>query len=327
MKSLKVLVTGGAGYLGSVLTRQLLKENYEVCVMDNFMYGFNAISGLKANFKIMDVRNTDKDDIENFNTIVHLASIVGDNACDLDPKETVKINYESTRNLAELCNDLDKHLIFTSTCSVYGRNPDKISKEDDQIVNPLSLYGETKLKSERGIEKSGCKSTILRLGTLFGLSYRMRFDLAINLFIAQAYLGETLNIFGGQQIRPFCHVKDTVLFIMKVIKEQLEGKYNVAWKNIKIKDAAYNIAELLDGKCKINKDITDERNYKIDINKMIDTGFKPKRTIDYACGEISSAYNLGKLQYYKNRMYSNYKSLFENENLMKMVYTQGPIWK
>jgi len=322
---MKILVTGGAGYLGSILVRKLIEEGHEITIFDKLIYGFNSIKNIPVKLQDKDVRNIDFNDIKDQDIIIHLASIVGDAACDLDPKETIEINYEATRNIAEICSKTGKKLFYSSTCSVYGENPGRISKEEDKAIKPISLYGKTKLKSEEAIKKSGCNFVIFRLGTLFGFSFRMRFDLAINLFIAKALKKEPIVVFGGEQIRPFLHVKDAADAFIFAIKNDLNGIFNVAWKNMKILDVAEKICIETNARYKVSEEIVDRRNYRVDCEKIRKLGFIPRKCLKYAIGEIETAYNLGFWKNYKEPIYSNHKYLFENMELMKKVYTFGPL--
>jgi len=315
---MNILCIGGAGYLGSMLIRKLLDSKYDITVLDNFLYGYNSLAGLRININNKDIRKIQEEDMEGFDVVVHLASIVGDAACDLAPSETIKINYKSTKEIAKLCFKTNQFLIYSSTCSVYGENRG-ICKERDSPTRPLSLYGETKLKSERAIIKSGCPYSILRLGTLFGMSYRMRFDLAINLFIAQAICREPITVFGGEQIRPFLHVQDAANVISEVIKNKWEGTFNVLWKNIKLLDIAKQICSFYNIDYSVSSDIMDKRSYIADNGKISRFGFIPKKTIKYACGEIEEAHTLGNWSNYREPIYSNHKFLFQNKELMKKV--------
>ena len=215
----KVLVVGGAGYLGSVLCRKLLDMDYRVRVLDNLIFGDHGITELyphpKFEFINGDMRNiqTVMNAVKGTDAVIHLAAIVGDPASALDPQETIEVNYLGTRLLAEICRYSQvNRFIFASTCSVYGAsiNPNTKINEKSQL-NPVSLYAEMKLKSEQGILELADENfspTILRMATLYGLSPRMRFDLVVNLLTAKAGSDKKITIFGGDQWRPLLHVKD-----------------------------------------------------------------------------------------------------------------------
>jgi len=320
---MKILITGGAGYLGSELVRRLLKDNHEVTVIDKGLYGFASLENLPVHIIKRDVKDIGA--LNDIDVVIHLASIVGDAACDLNPNETVEINIEATRNLARLCKKYNVKMLYASTCSVYGENVGRFSFEDDKTVVPISLYGKTKLISEKAIKDSGCNYIILRLGTLFGLSHRMRFDLAINLFIAKALSGEKITIFGGDQWRPFLHVKDAAEAFAQAINWEKNEVYNTALGNYTILEIARKISSILDCSYEISKDIKDKRNYKVNINKILETKWKPRRTIRDAIIEIETAYNFGLWKDYTQSKFSNYKSLFKDKELMEKIYTRGPI--
>ncbi|MCJ7581525.1 MAG: NAD-dependent epimerase/dehydratase family protein, partial [Candidatus Aminicenantes bacterium] len=183
----RILVTGGAGYIGSVLVNQLLHVGHKVVVLDKLMFGVEPIKKFmqspSPNLSILigDIRNDDdvKRSIEDVDTVIHLAAIVGDPACAADSDLAVDVNFNATVRLADMCKKKKiERFIFASTCSVYGFGKTKILTEDSQ-VNPISLYAETRLYGERGILSLADKNfspVLLRLGTLFGLSPRMRFD-------------------------------------------------------------------------------------------------------------------------------------------------------
>ncbi len=327
---MRVLLTGGSGYLGSILTRKLLKKGYRVRILDNFLFGKCSIKDLDKKLEIVegDIRDLTavSKALKNVDIVVHLASIVGSQSSELDPKTSIEINYLSTRNLAELCKLYKiKQFVFASTCSVYGAQPEQMITENSE-VNPLDSYGQSKFQSEKAILQSYDYPTILRLGTLFGASYRMRFDLAINLFIAQALNKEKITIFGGNQWRPFLHVDDAAQAFSFVIDKQMEGIYNVIWKNLTINQMAKEVQKLIPSKIKLSKDIVDKRDYRVTGKKLERFGFKAKKDIKYAVKEIKTKVSQD-VKNYKQDKYSNYKSFFNTKSIQRKVYTQGPIFK
>ncbi len=327
---MRVLLTGGSGYLGSILTRKLLKKGYRVRILDNFLFGKCSIKDLDKKLEIVegDIRDLTavSKALKNVDIVIHLASIVGSQSSELDPKTSIEINYLSTRNLAELCKLYKiKQFVFASTCSVYGAHPEQMISENSE-VNPLDSYGQSKFQSERAILQSYDYPTILRLGTLFGASYRMRFDLAINLFIAQALNKEKITIFGGNQWRPFLHVDDAAQAFSFVIDKQMEGIYNVIWNNLTINQMAKEVQKLIPSKIKLSKDVVDKRDYKVTGQKLERFGFKAKKDIKYAVKEFKTKVSQD-IKNYKQDKYSNYKSFFNTKSIQRKVYTQGPIFK
>jgi len=328
---MRIVVSGGAGYLGSLLCRRLLKENHEVKCLDNLLYGIEPIKPLLKNSKFHLVEGDIRDmttittTINGAETVIHLASIVGQQASNLDRKATMEINYLATKNIAELCSLHGiKNLIFASTCSVYGAQPNNLIDEGSP-TQPVDFYGETKIKSEAAILSVFPNATILRTATLFGLSHRMRFDLAVNRFVAQAIQDKKLVVFGGQQYRPFLNVEDAAEAYLLVLEKKLRGIYNISWENWRIIDVAEKISKSLGAKMEISTKIIDHRDYKVSYDKIKKLGFKPKRSIQTAIKEISEKYE--GFKDYRLPKYDNYGTIFNSKVAQNKIYTQGPIWK
>ncbi len=229
----KVLIIGGAGFLGSVLCRKLLDKKYKVKVLDNLIYGDEGIRNLyqDENFEFLegDVRNISDvvKAVKGVDAVIHLAAIVGDLASSLDTEKTIEINYLSVKTAAEVCkfNQINKFL-FASSCSLYGASRNLGERlEESSPLNPVSLYAQTKFISERGIASLADENfspTIFRFATLYGVSPRMRFDLVINLLTAKALQDRKITIFGGKQWRPNLSVSDASLACLKWIESSIE---------------------------------------------------------------------------------------------------------
>ena len=329
---MRILLTGGSGYLGSVLTRKLLTNGYHVRILDNFLFGKGSLKDIQDNKKLELVAGDIRDlsivgkSLKNIDAVIHLASIVGTQSAELDSKVSTEINFMATRNIAELCKIYKiKQFIFASTCSVYGAQPDLLIAENSE-VDPMDSYGLSKFQSERAILQTYDYPTILRLGTLFGASHRMRFDLAINLFIAQAMNKEKLTVFGGEQWRPFLHVDDAAEAFSFAVEDKMEGTYNVVWKNLTINQMAKDVKKLIPSQVELSKDIIDKRDYRVSGKKLERFGFKAKKDIAYATKEFKSKI-LEDVENYKQDKYSNYKSFFNSKSIQRKVYTQGPIFR
>ena len=329
---MRILLTGGSGYLGSILTRKLLANGHNVRILDNFLFGKESLKDIQNNKKLELVTGDIRDlsivgkSLKNIDSVIHLASIVGTQSAELDPKASIEVNFMATRNIAELCKIYKiKQFIFASTCSVYGAQPDQLIAENSE-VNPLDSYGLSKFQSERAILQAYDYPTILRLGTLFGASHRMRFDLAINLFIAQAMNKEKLTVFGGDQWRPFLHVDDAAEAFSFAVENKMEGIYNVIWKNLTINQMAKNVKKLIPSQINLSKDIVDKRDYRVTGKKLEHFGYKAKKDIAFAAKEFKSKI-LEEVKNYKQDKYSNYKSFFNSKTIQRKVYTQGPIFK
>jgi len=329
---MKILLTGGSGYLGSILTRKLLANGHNVRILDNFLFGKDSLKEIQNNKKLELVDGDIRDlsivgkSLKGIDSVIHLASIVGTQSAELDPKASMEVNFMATRNIAELCKIYKiKQFIFASTCSVYGAQPDQLIAENSE-VNPLDSYGLSKFQSERAILQAYDYPTILRLGTLFGASHRMRFDLAINLFIAQAMNKEKLTVFGGDQWRPFLHVDDAAEAFSFAVENKMEGTYNVIWKNLTINQMAKNVKKIIPSEINISKNIVDKRDYRVTGKKLEHFGYKAKKDIVFATKEFKLKI-LEDVKNYKQDKYSNYKSFFNSKTIQRKVYTQGPIFK
>jgi nucleoside-diphosphate-sugar epimerase len=330
---MKVLVTGGGGYLGSLFTEKLLSKGYAVRVIDPLWYGKDPVNGYvgNENFELMqeDIRDLTAvvKALKGVDAVVHLASIVGMPAANLDPRTSTEINYLATRNIAELCALYGiGTFIFASTCSVYGAQPGKVITEKSP-VSPLDVYAETKYRSEKAIYQVYEAPTVVRFGTLFGMSPRMRFDLAINLFMAKALSKEKITVFGGSQHRPFLHVADAADALAFVLEKNLDGIYNVISENFTIMQAAERISRLTGAAIEVSDTIVDKRDYVVSAEKIQQFGFRPTRNVEFAVKEAREAFEGGKIKNYKESKYSNYESLFSSKEIQEKVYTQGPIFK
>lgn len=288
-----VLVIGGAGYIGSVLVRRLISAGLKVRVMDILLYGDDSIKGLynNKNFEFMrgDCRNM-QDVIcalKGMDAVVHLGEIVGDPACSLSPDFTIEVNFMATKTLAEACSYCGvNRFVFSSSCSVYGVSNNELDEGSE--LNPVSLYARCKVESENAIlsiKDDYFSPVVLRLATVYGFSYRPRFDLVINLLTAKAVREKKINIFGGEQWRPFVCVNDVSEAILCALKADdrivTRQIFNVGSnnQNYKIKELGDLIKKAMpDVSIEIKKDAVDKRNYKVrfdKLNKIL--GFNCKR--------------------------------------------------
>ena len=326
---MRVLITGGAGYLGSVLSRKLLARGYDVRVMDALWYGSESIEDLKKNQKFELI----KEDIRNLvptvkamidvDAVIHLASIVGMPASSIEPRTSEEINYLATKNIAELCqlHDIETY-IFASTCSVYGYQPNKIINEKSHVA-PLDFYAKQKYLSERATGWLNRSPTIYRFGTLFGLSPRMRFDLVINLFVAQALTDGKITVFGGKQERPFLHVSDAADSLIFGIEKNITGTYNVISENMTILEAAERIKKIIGCEIEISTENEDNRSYRVSADKIKQVGFKPLKNLDDSIKEIKDAFTNKSLKNYNDIKYNNYKTLYSSKEVQKEVFIEG----
>lgn len=328
----KVLLTGGAGYLGSVLCRKLLNKGYKIRVLDNLTYGDEGIRDLykNKNFEFFngDIRNISEvtDALKGIDAVIHLAAIVGDPASQWDPKKTIEINYLSTKAVAEACkyNQINKFL-FTSTCSVYGasKTPKDRLKEDSPL-NPVSLYAETKLKSEQGVLSLADENftpTIFRFATLYGASPRMRFDLVANTLTAKSLIEKKISIFGGNQWRPNLDVSDAAEACLKWLKSPIEKSggeiFNVGEnsQNYKIIEIGKLIKKIIPKtEIKVERGKNDLRDYNVSFDKIAKVlGFKAKKTITDGIFEMKKLLESKKIKDFNDSKYNNYRFLLKTE--------------
>lgn len=302
---MRVLVVGGAGYIGGAVTELLRERHIMFSVYDSLVYEPHYLK--QVDFIRGDVRDSGKlkELLPEFTHVVWLAAIVGDGACEINPKLTVEVNQESVAWLAR--NFMDR-IIFTSTCSVYGQHDAEVREESQ--VNPLSLYAKTKLEAERRLADRD--SLILRLGTAFGVSdtySRPRMDLVVNSMTANALTKHELTVFGGTQWRPLVHVYDIARTIVENLDRPVGGIYNIASTNIQIKDLAA-IVQRMTGctVCYTEQKFRDQRNYHVSTLKAAQDGvFNPRsaRTPEDGIREIAEMVGNGRITQTENSVYFN----------------------
>ncbi len=229
MNTQKILVTGGAGYIGSVLIGQLLQAGYAVRTIDNLSFGDDSLSAYvqHENFELVVGDITNKDDcnkaVESVDAIVHLAAIVGDPACQQQPERATSVNRDGSQNILNAAQDANvKRFVFASTCSNYGKMSDPDGYVDETTaLNPISLYAELKVEFENilmNLEHTSMVPICLRFATAYGLSPRIRLDLTVNEFTKELALGRKLEIYGEQFWRPYCHTTDIARAIILALK-------------------------------------------------------------------------------------------------------------
>lgn len=342
-ENIKVLVIGGGGYLGSVLVQKLVQYGFQVDVLDNMFYWNNRRPGILHNRKIgvfewdiRDFKSVRNIMNRNYDVVIHLAAIVGDQACDLSRKDTVDINVAATKNIVDSCLKLGvKNFVFASTCSVYGSRDREVIDEDSP-TNPVSLYGKTKVQCEDYIlSKMGdsFNPVIFRMGTLFGMSERMRFDLVVNTLTAKAVSGEPITIFGGNQFRPHVHVSDAAkyycAFAQQFYHDRVKpGVYNLVGQNKRIMEVGEIVNKVCGGELLVDDKLIDERNYFVVSKKLRRNSkyFGLKKSFDLKRGvqEVRDYLLTFKVDY-RDPVFSNFKSLHDDPNIRRKVYGGGPI--
>ena len=300
---MKILITGSEGYLGKILVSLLQKQGHKVTGIDNLLYWQDPSPETKFGdiTSIADMYHATQD----VDAVVALAAIVGDEACQLDEVGTINVNYEATKLLLEMC-ELNgvKKLIYASTCSVYGDSSDKIATET-AATNPLSLYAKTRLMSEELVMKSRkTVSKVLRFGTLFGYSPRMRFDLVANLMTATAVFDHKVMVKGGDQWRPLLHVEDAAESIAFALRTSAHGIFNVVGENIQIQQIAETVKSLIKDTEIITKNAKDKRDYRVDSSKIKELGMIPRRSLAVGVKEIKQALKKNNINYKDSKFYN-----------------------
>lgn len=325
----KVLVTGGAGYIGSALLTKLLKNGYQVRLLDQMFFGTSPIASVlnHPNLEVVrgDFRQVDKvvQSMRDVDSVVHLGAIVGDPACALDEDLTIETNLMATRNIAEIAKGSGVgRFLFASTCSVYGANEGDELLHEGSPLNPVSLYAITKLAAENvlmSMADSRFSPTCLRFSTIYGLSGRTRFDLVVNLLTAKALLNGQITIQGGDQWRPFLHVDDAALSVLKALEAPLEKVHREIFnvgsdeQNRTIQQIGEMIQERVPAASLVNMSSGgDKRNYKAHFKKIREVlGFTPQWTIEQGIEQVAYLINSGKVSDYQASQYSNVKFLME----------------
>ena len=306
---MKVLIVGGAGYVGGAITDLLIKKKYKVTVYDNLLYEEQFMKN--CNFIFGDIREESKlkKIFKNFDAVIWASALVGDGACSINPRLTNRLNFESVKFLKK---NFKKKIIFFSTCSVYGAQNNVLSEKSP--TNPLSLYAVTKLKSEKVLEDTN--ATIFRLGTLFGLSdqfSRIRMDLVLNTLTAKAYLENKIFVYGGEQYRPLLHVKDVANAVHCALKyKKKKGIYNLSMGNFKIFDLATKVKKYFKRLTIIKQSMPfqDTRNYKVDNSKSIkELKFNAKISIEYGILEVKKLLQEKRIKDVNSPRYTNQKYL------------------
>lgn len=283
---MKVLITGGAGYIGSTLSRLLLSQGHSVRVVDRFYFGDNVFLGLRRDERErlelvrVDVQRVHLSHFEGVDAVVDLAGISNDPACDLDPQLTRRVNLDGGLNTARTAREAGvKRLVFASSCSVYGQGGNEEVNETSPH-RPVSLYARCKSELETHLmdlhERGGMEIVRLRFATVFGYSPKMRFDLAVNVMTRNAYITQRINIEGGgKQWRPLVHVGDvarTVSTMLTAPAGKVDGEvFNVgsADNNLRIQTLAYRIRDRVPGtEVVMLHDDPDHRSYRVNFDKL-----------------------------------------------------------
>jgi nucleoside-diphosphate-sugar epimerase len=323
-----ILVTGGAGYVGSHLTRKLLARGHRVRVLDNFVYGNSGLDNVSddPNLELVSGDIGSERDlvraVKGARAVVALAAIVGDAACDLDPARTMAINYESTRHTLSASRDAGvERIVFASSCSVYGANGNDFLHEGSHL-NPVSLYARTRIMSEEILlNQHDVEVIILRLATVCGVSPRMRFDLMVNTMTACATAQGAIRVTGAKQWRPHVHVQDAAQAFLLAVEAPAtnEKVFNVGSddQNFTVGEIAERVAERVPStQIDYAPNGHDLRSYRVTFDRIRSVlGFEPRRTVDDAIGEVGRLMSSGVVPDFRHEQFHNAKWLSANGRL------------
>jgi nucleoside-diphosphate-sugar epimerase/dTDP-4-dehydrorhamnose 3,5-epimerase-like enzyme len=321
----KILIVGGLGYIGSVLYDFLKNNsNFDIQILDNNLY-----PEIKHENDYICVDITNYDELEKYickyNIVINLASVVGAQACKNDIDLSAKINCTGIKNISILCDKYNIYLIHFSSCSIYGCQ-NEIIDENGKLI-PIDYYGNLKWAQEKIIEEYCNKNLILRLGTVYGPSPRMRYDLVVNLFVAQAVKNKMITIFGGKQKRPFLNINDICRAVLFFINKKQFGIYNVGGNNHSIIEIANIIKKNIECDIKIYDEIVDNRNYVINNSKILNLGFTFNHTIESTIDYIKKSPSILNFEddiYYNDKLILLNKKKHD-DNIKEIINIKGNV--
>lgn len=295
---MKILVTGACGYKGHVLVPKLLARGHEVIAFDTQWFGNYLVPHENLTVVKGDVREVDSVPLEGVDCIIHLASIANDPCGDLDPKLTWEVSALATMQIADKAKRHGvKQFIYASSGSVYGIK-DELQVTEDLELKPITEYNKTKMVSERVLLSYGDDMVvqIVRPATVCGFSPRMRLDVSVNMLAMQALSKGKITVFGGAQTRPNIHIDDiTDVYLHLIDHPEVTGIYNAGFENISILDIAKLVTKHVPCEIEVTES-SDPRSYRVNSDKLLATGFKPKKTVEDAVREIIERYRSGDLK-------------------------------
>jgi nucleoside-diphosphate-sugar epimerase len=314
---MRVLVVGGAGYVGGAVTDLLMQSDHQIRVYDALLYEESYRKPIDFIYGDARARGLLLPHLKWADAVIWLAALVGDGACALNPEITMEINQDSVEWLSKNFNG---RIIFLSTCSVYGAQDGVL--DESSPLNPLSVYATTKLAAEKFLADKN--AVIFRLGTLFGvgdLFSRIRLDLVVNTLTVRAYCHGNIKVFGGEQFRPLLHVRDVAQSIVDVLTSSHKGIFNLHKQNVRIIDLAYQVRNHFPD---LQIETTpmlfqDARNYRVSSDKARNLlAFKAVRSIDEGIEEIKELLTTGRLRDVDNPRYTNqtFLSMFNTHHLV-----------
>ena len=295
---MKILITGGCGYVGTKLTEAVLARTpYDVTVVDAMWFGNRLAPNPRLTVHAMDVRTIDEVDLSPYDTIFHLANIANDPSVELNPYSSWEVNVLAGMRLIDrAARQGVKQFVFASSASVYGLKSEPRVTEELELL-PLSEYNKTKMVAERVVLSYADTmiTTVIRPATVCGLSPRMRLDVVVNMLTMQALTKGAVTVLGGDQTRPNIHIDDLVDAYLFAFERRLSGVYNAGFENLTV----LAIAELVTREAPATIDVrpsNDPRSYFVCSDKLLGTGFTPRKNVQLAIREIAAAFREGRLK-------------------------------
>ena len=339
MKKLNILVTGGAGYVGSELIPALIEDGHNVKCLDRFFFGKEFLASKHFdNLELIqdDIRWFDSKILKNIDLVMDLAALSNDPVGDLNPEKTFEINHKGRERVVRLCKENGvSQYILASSASIYGQQKEIVTEESD--VNPLTAYSKANRKAELtalSLNDENFTVSVLRFSSIYGLSPRMRFDLAVNGLVLDLFNTGKIIVYGKNNRRPFLHIKDAVRAYQNIIlanKKLISGQiFNVGSdeQNYSIFDLAKEKGNAISNNYELEaQDTPDNRSYVASFDKIKTTlGFEPKYTVKDGSKEIYNALVSGQLKYsIKNITLKWYKHIISDEKLSKELSINGKL--
>jgi len=295
---MKILVTGGCGYKGTVLTQKLLEQGNDVTVVDTQWFGNHLEDHARLEIIKGDVRETDKIPLDGVDTVIHLANIANDPGVELNPSLSWEVNVLATQQLADKSvRSGVQQFIFASSGSVYGIKEEAQVTEDLPLV-PISVYNKTKMVAERVLLsfQKDIQIHCIRPATVCGWSPRMRLDVSVNMLTLQALKNGVITVFGGEQTRPNIHIQDMIGVYQHFLENPNldSGCYNAGFENISILDIAQQVVKKIPAEIQVT-DSNDPRSYRQNSDKLMATGFLPQYSVADAIDDVINRYKDGHL--------------------------------
>ena len=300
---MRVLVTGGGGYVGSLLVPDLFAHLHDITVLDWFLYSDPLDWDPRMRSVVADLRTLQPRFVADHDAVIHLACISNDPSFELNPTLGRSVNYDATVRLVAMAKGEGvKRFIYASSSSVYGVKPDGVDVTEDLALEPLTDYSKYKAMGEKVVLYADCKeftTTVIRPATLCGYAPRQRLDLIVNILTTQAVINQTIPVFGGTQRRPNLHVKDMVRAYLAVLEAPAERVahqvFNVGAENATVLELAERVQRICGGDLKVTE-TNDPRSYMVNSDKIRRVlGFTPDYTIDEAIYELRIALLDGRL--------------------------------